>query len=129
MKRPPMLAACFSDATVDASCSSDCSVLEDLLAKLEDFPCVPNESSEVFPSPIYHAEDRLSKKNSPSVTPLVIDTTLGNTFQALSSDEAGVESDAFLHTSQSLHAYVLFFLSRARSGFEKLCNLFPIAGP
>jgi len=110
-KKPPMLAASFSDAAVDSYCSSDSSVLEDLLAKLDDFPCVPSEMSlhaEVFS---YQVEGRLSDKikTSPSVTPLVIDTTLGNTFQALSSDEAGDVSDASLRTSQSLHAYVLFF--------------------
>ncbi|KAH9961359.1 hypothetical protein BC827DRAFT_1204048 [Russula dissimulans] len=88
---------------------SDGSVLEDLLAKLEDFPCVPGDISlhaaAVFPSSIYEAENRFSDKTSPSITPLVIDTSLGNTFQALSSDEVGDPSDAFLHTSQTLHAH------------------------
>jgi len=89
--------------------SSDSSVPEDLLAKLHDFPHVPSEISlhaEMFPPDMYRPEDRFSRRDSPSVTSLVIDTAPETVLEELPS-KRGDAADACLHVSRILRGCVL----------------------
>ena len=113
--------------------SSDSSAPEDLLAKLHDFPHVPSEISlhaEMFPSDFYRPEDRVSRRDSPSFTSFVIDTTPETVLEELPLEEEADTTDACLHVSRVLRGCVLrspVFFFRHFEFDRQVFALFPIA--
>ena len=109
---------------------SDSSVLEDLLAKLHDFPHVPDEISlnaEMLPLAIDRLEDDVSSKYIPVTISPMIDTTPEMVLEELPLEAESDPTHACLQASRILQSCVLRPCVFGILGLTIVPNLFPIA--
>jgi hypothetical protein len=101
----------------------------DLLAKLHDFPLVPDKNlphTKELSQPIYGDEVRISDKDGLGISSLAIDPTSDKLLGSRSSEEEKDATSAVLHASQILRKYVFF--AQRRWGVDQCLTSSPILG-
>jgi len=83
----------------------------------------------MFPSDIYRLEDRLSRRDSPSVASLVIDTTPETVLEEPLLEEEGDTADASLHVSRILRGCVLSSIGLGILDLTSVCSYFQLQPP